>query len=159
MYDLMSNNTVTIEPSIPAFNDRMQPTLLNTIQLSTDDRIESLERELFQLKGRRSEPKMELNVNKEAQPKKTRLLPEVVIPKIRKPPPQQKAPTPNESTAPDERSNIALEPPIHPYADAQDGAMRLHVKGTSPDYQNLGFGTGNPKPAVFPKRVSRVQVR
>jgi hypothetical protein len=69
------------------------------MQLSTDYHIESLECELFQLKSQRTDSTVEIGINKEVQLKKMRMVPEVVIPKVRKPNIQPKPSLPKQTTS------------------------------------------------------------
>ncbi len=126
-------------------------------QLSTNDRIASLERELFQLRGRKfepvvrtrsqraadrgkhrersrspvdREPSVEIEEEPARPPKKRALQPEVVIPVAA---PSKPKPTPERPATPP-RS----EPPIHPYAEARDATYAV------PQHRNFG---ALPKPA------------
>ena len=132
------------------------------MQLSADDRIASLERELFQLRGRKFEPQVrtraqheadkgkqrrersaspadrEPSVEIEEEPvrpaKKKAMQPEVVIPV------QRKAAQPE----PERSANVPQpEPPVHPFAEARDATYAVP--------QNRNFGAP-PKPSA-PKKV------
>jgi hypothetical protein len=130
------------------------------IQLSTNDRIASLERELFQLRGRKVEPQVQtraqravdkgkrrerscspdreptVEIEEPVRPTKKRALqPEVVIPITG---PSKQKPTP----VPDRPSSPQPEPPLHPYAEARDATYAV------PKARNFG---ALPKPAV-PKK-------
>src|SRR6266852_4715792 len=103
IYDLLLNDEpkTSLTYSVHSLNEP-----LTTMQLSTQDHIESLEKELFQLRTRQVEPLIDINVNRETQAKKTRMVPEVVIPRVRKP---NVTPKPLEpGSQPDK---IANEPP------------------------------------------------
>jgi hypothetical protein len=132
------------------------------MQLSANDRIASLERELFQLRGRKVEPQVRTRAQHEAakdrhrqersaspadrepsveieegpvRPAKKKVMqPEVVIPVQR-----------NKATQPEsERSaNVPQpEPPIHPFAEARDATYAVP--------QNRNFGAP-PKPSAQKK--------
>jgi len=137
------------------FDSHAEPEIL----LSTNDRIASLERELFQLRGRKEEPPVRTRAQRAAEKSKLRerssspvdrepdveieeepvrpsrkraLQPEVVIPVT--------APS---KSRPERPSTLPQpEPPVHPYADARDGAYTVP--------QNRNFGA-LPKPAA-PKK-------
>ena len=131
------------------------------MQLSADDRIASLEHELFQLRGRKVEPQVRTRAQHEADKGKRRqersaspdrepsveieeepvrpakkkvMQPEVVIPVQR-----------NKATQPEpERSaNVPQpEPPVHPFAEARDATYAVP--------QNRNFGA-LPKPSAQKK--------
>jgi hypothetical protein len=97
------------------------------MQLLTNDHIESLEHELYQLRTHQTDSTIGINMNKEAQPKKTRMVLEVVIPKVQKPNTQPKPSLPKQMTLQPEQVMVEhptnmIEPLIHPYANANDGA-------------------------------------
>ncbi|KIM72967.1 hypothetical protein PILCRDRAFT_15665 [Piloderma croceum F 1598] len=115
------------------------------MQLLADDCIASLERELFQLRGRKFEPQVHTRAQHEADKgkqrqevvrpaKKKAMQPEVVIPV------QRKAAQPE----PERSANVPQpEPPVHPFAEARDATYAVP--------QNRNFGAP-PKPSA-PKKV------
>jgi hypothetical protein len=133
MYNLLSNGT---PQTFSTYTNQSLADPLKTMQLSTDDHIESLKRKLFQLKSQWTNSSVEIDINKEAQLKKTRMILEVVIPKIQKPNAQLKLSPPKQMTSQpeqvmDEPLTNATKPLIHPYANANDGAY------TAPQQRNF----------------------
>ena len=130
------------------------------MQLSADDRIASLERELFQLRGRKFEPQARTRAQHEAdkgkrreqsaapldrdpsieieeepvRPVKKKAVPEVVIPVQRN---KATQPEPGRSTDAPEP-----EPPVHPFAEARDATYAAP--------QNRNFAAP-PKPSAQKK--------
>jgi hypothetical protein len=148
MYDLLSNGA---PQTYLTYTNQLIADPLKTMQLSTDDHIESLECELFQLKIWWTKSTVEISINKEAQPKKMRMVPEVVIPKVQKPNPQPKPSPPKQTTLQpewvmDEHLTNVTEHLIHPYANANDGAY------AAPQQRNFA---SLPKPAP-PKKSEPV---
>jgi len=128
-------------------------------QLSADDRIASLERELFQLRGRKVEPQVQtrgqraaererrrdrlVSTEKRASPADRDEPPhrprqkEVVRPEVVVPGPSKPTSTPARPATPP-----IAEPPVHPYAEARDAAYAVP--------HNRNYGTP-PKPAPAKK--------
>jgi hypothetical protein len=173
LYNVMSNE-ISDPSATSRFKVEATPTLIATrhshpnifdshvepeILLSTNDRIASLERELFQLRGRKEEPQVRTRAQRAAEKGKHRerspspvdrepdaeveeepvrpsrkraLQPEVVIPVA----------APSKSRPERSSTPPQPEPPVHPYADARDGAYAVP--------QNRNFGA-LPKPAAQKK--------
>lgn len=155
--DIVPTSIATRQSHPDLFTSQTEP----EIQLSTNDRIASLERELFQLRGRRVEPQVQTRAQRavdkgkrrerscspaDREPtaeieepvrptKKQALQPEVVIP-VAGPSKSKPAPLPAQTSSPQ------LEPPLHPYAEARDAAYAV------PQARNFG---ALPKPAA-PKK-------
>jgi len=132
------------------------------VQLSADDRIASLERELFQLRGRRVEPQVRTRAQREAD--KVKLSRERSTSPVERAPdveideeptkPAKKKVTQPEVVIPVQRSDKAArsepewpasaepEPPVHPYAEARDATYAVP--------HNRNFGAA-PKPGVQKK--------
>ena len=149
MYRVLANGisdfTEAAQPTIATrhthprlFDTAYEPQLI----LSTQDRIDSLERELFTLRGRKNDPPVRTRAQQQAagerlpsveieEPRpKQHLVPEVVIPKALPKPPS------------DPRLTPRPESPIHPFADAKDATY------AAPHERNFG---GLPKPSA-PKK-------
>jgi hypothetical protein len=177
LYHVLSNG-VSSPPATSQLKIEATPTLIATrqthpdlfisqvepdIQLSTNDRIASLEGELFQLRGRKVEPQVQTRAQRAADkakrrersgspadrqpsveieeepvrpPKKRALQPEVVIP-VAGPSKPKPAPVPDRPSTPPQP-----EPPVHPYAEARDATYAV------PQDRNFG---ALPKPAA-PKK-------
>jgi hypothetical protein len=141
MYNVMSQ--AVTEPRVVATR-QTHPNLLQESTyipspLSTEQRIQSLERELLQLRTRRAEPRTRSKTQatcetddediEKAQPKRKVLRPEVVIPvtKTQNKSPDDRAAPPATNTSsqrsqqkPQEPSDANTEPPVHPFAKAAD---------------------------------------
>ena len=151
MYRVLANGisdyTGAAQPTIATRHTH--PKLFDTtyepqLMLSTQDRIDSLERELFTLRGRKNDPPIRTRAQRQAagerlpsveieeEPRpKQRLVPEVVIPKALPKPPS------------DPRLVPRPESPIHPFANVKDATY------AAPHERNFG---GLPKPAA-PKKA------
>jgi hypothetical protein len=150
MYGVLSNGisepqrhtTVTRPSDVP------ESVTSPALQLSAQDRIDSLERELYQLRGRGPRTRAQHAINREdspdpiprnlpvptpAAPKKARFVPEVVIPC---------APPPPAVDEPVAEAPAVIEPPVHPFADARDGTY------AAPQQRNFA---ALPKPAPAKK--------
>jgi hypothetical protein len=167
IYNVLSND-ISSTPEISRYSDlapariatrQTHPNLFAAsvepvAQLSANDRIASLERELFQLrernvethamtraqreadKGKNREPSVEIEEEPVHPAKKKARKPEAVIPvqdkaKAVRPEPEQPA------------TSSQAEPPVHPYAEARDATYAVP--------QNRNFGA-LPKP-VAPKKA------
>ena len=134
MYNVLSN--AVAEPrSHSLATRRTHPDLFDdSPTLSTDQRIQTLERELLQLRARNAAPQTRSKgpptrtveeEPREAQPKRKAMRPEVVIP-VANPATrsQEKQPAPqpegSSSRETEESGDTNPEPPVHPYAKAAD---------------------------------------
>ena len=131
MYNVLSQ--AVSEPRAVLATRQTHPDLFETQtvlspQLSTQDRIESIERELLQLRNRKPEganrPKerqADVEIPEEAPTRKQVMRPEVVINRT-KPPVTRSAPTPPPAPVTAEATPVvaADNGPTHPFADAPD---------------------------------------
>ena len=132
------SNTISEPPasaSLTLATRHTHPNLLNdslapSTQLTAQERIQSLEHELFQLKGRQADAPIrtraqrqaeedEEAVQKPAVPPPTRLQPVVEI-EVRQPKGKQREDPPAPSTSKASPTIPPSEPPIHPFAEVND---------------------------------------
>ena len=162
MYDVLSNGITSVTPPkrFELATRATHPDLfkLSTNQLSSQERIASLERELFQLKGRRIDPRIRTrserqNEEDENTPPKVRFEPVVEI-KVRKEKGKERevieedmpeASTSKSSKA-TEKASTDLEPPIHPFAEVKDAT---YARPTDRNFATLprGLPPKRPEPA------------
>ena len=139
MYRVLANEIAQPEPARVTIATRdtginlLKTTTPSAGQLSAQERIESLERELFQLRGRDADrPRtraaraaaqanhstpIQKDSDESAPPRSRRIVPEVVIPRV---PARQE---PVEPVV--EESTVPAEPPVHPFADARDATYAV----------------------------------
>src|SRR6202790_1845530 len=161
MYHVLSNGITSVTPpkrfelaTRATHPDLFKP---STNQLSSQERIASLERELFQLKGRRIDPRIRTrserqNEEDENTPPKVRFEPVVEI-EVRKKKGKERevieedmpeAATAKSSKA-TKKASTDSEPPIHPFAEVKDAT---YARPTDRNFATLPRGLPPKRPEL-----------